>query len=181
MARRPEMISKSWLFLELSIYSDRVAKKGETLSPPSTPSFLVLKTPAGSEPYDLRVHNRGCKTILFVVSGSTGLGLVIDTWTGAFCSLDRTAGLGAFSLQWVTRAVDAMKYVRERFQESWGLWALVFPRKNLRVPDLKMPKESCSGTRMWGLLDTCQMLYSLMVFIDSEGVVKLRMATEQSF
>lgn len=41
IAKRPEMISKSWLFLELSMYLDSVSKKGDA-SP--LLSLLVLIT-----------------------------------------------------------------------------------------------------------------------------------------
>lgn len=76
------------------MYLDSVAKKGDTSSPPSTPSFRVFITPARSEPYDLKVHNRGCKTMLPVFSGFAGLGLLgTETWTGfADSPVDRTAG-----------------------------------------------------------------------------------------
>lgn len=83
MARRPEMISKSWLSFELSMYSDRVAKNGETSSfppPPETLLILVFTGTIGSDPKDLRVHRRGCRTIL-AVSGSPDLGFGSETGT----------------------------------------------------------------------------------------------------
>lgn len=76
MARRPEMISKSWLFLELSIYSERVAKKEDTSSVTcmSSSSLRVLITaPTGSEPYDLRVHSRGCSTMFVLALSGSGM------------------------------------------------------------------------------------------------------------
>ena len=66
------MISKSWLFLELSIYSERVAKKEDTSSVTCMSCSLrvLIMAPTGSEPYDLRVHSRGCSTMfVFALSG----------------------------------------------------------------------------------------------------------------
>lgn len=78
------MISKSWLFLELSIYSERVAKKGDTSSATCMPSLRAFNTPPDrSEPYDLRVHNRGCKTMFALLladsAGSIGLGFGMES------------------------------------------------------------------------------------------------------
>lgn len=83
IARRPEMISNSWLSFELSMYSDRVAKKGETSSFAESPSatLLVLIGTTGSDPKDLRVHKRGCRRILGL-SGSADLSLGSETETG---------------------------------------------------------------------------------------------------
>uniref|UniRef100_A0A7C8ZU16 Uncharacterized protein n=1 Tax=Opuntia streptacantha TaxID=393608 RepID=A0A7C8ZU16_OPUST len=74
MARRPLRISKSWLFLVLSIYSYKFSKNGDNsrssaAAPPSMPPSTfgddlgaVLMTPPRSGAYDRRVHRRGCRT-----------------------------------------------------------------------------------------------------------------------
>ena len=68
MARRPEMISKSWLLFELSMYSVNTSKNGDgdegsadaAELPPRRGAFT---TAIGSVPYDLSVHSLGCSTI----------------------------------------------------------------------------------------------------------------------
>ena len=84
MARRPEMISNSWLSFELSMYSDRVAKNRETsssseASPAAT--LLALIGTTGSDPKDLKVHKRGCRRI-FGESESADLGFGSETEAG---------------------------------------------------------------------------------------------------
>lgn len=76
------MISNSWLSFELSMYSDRVTKNGETSSFEASSrvdTLLVLIGTSGSDPKDLRVHKRGCRTIFGVVSESAGLSLGRET------------------------------------------------------------------------------------------------------
>lgn len=110
MASRPEMISKSWLFLELSMYSDRIAKNGDTSSPPS---FFVFITVSRSEPYDLRVQSRGCNMI-FAFSDSGGDTFGIGSCAGISDSLLCDAGLGTLSSQQIARATVAMRGRREK-------------------------------------------------------------------
>lgn len=62
IAKRPEMISKSWLFLELSMYLDSVSKKGDA-SPLLSLLVLITAVDRRSELKDLSVHRLGCSTI----------------------------------------------------------------------------------------------------------------------
>lgn len=131
IARRPEMISNSWLSFELSMYSDRVAKKGETSSFAESPSatLLVLIGTTGSDPKDLRVHKRGCRRILGL-SGSADLSLGSETETGG----DRgwTSGKEERNWQWTERGGAAMGEVCD-----WRLSGRDFWKKEWRVKNKK--------------------------------------------
>ncbi|MFS8009462.1 hypothetical protein Hanom_Chr14g01285031 [Helianthus anomalus] len=50
MARRPDMISKSWLFFELSMYSESISKNRDTSLSSSPSMFRIFITPTRSEP-----------------------------------------------------------------------------------------------------------------------------------
>jgi len=122
IASRPEMISKSRLFLELSIYSDKVSKNGDTTWSSWSPlSFLelVFTTPNPSWPYDLSVHSLGCNTI-FPFSAILALIFGTGTWTGiaAPASLLKTSGFLSTSWQLIARA--ATLAILERQEQGWS-------------------------------------------------------------
>lgn len=114
------MISKSWLFLELSMYSDNVAKKGDISSPPP-PFLLVFITVSRSEPYDLRVHSRGC-SMIFAFSDSAGETFETGSCTtGTSGSLLGDVGLWTLRSQRITRATVAMEEDRNGADRRRGV------------------------------------------------------------
>lgn len=62
------------------MYSDRVAKNEETSSIAASPdTLLALIGTIGSDPKDLKVHKRGCRTIFEISAGLTDLSLGTET------------------------------------------------------------------------------------------------------